>query len=168
MTKSNKEVSELLDPLAAIQARYAINDLLDEYCLAMDLRDRERWLGIWHDDGIFDVDYPRQVCRGHSEILGWIEQVWQSFDILNHFSANHRIVMVDADHATGVSHASAMHIMTDGSYVVGAANYRDTYERRDGCWRIAYRKVLVNHLAKLPDVQVLLRADQNAEIIDFQ
>jgi hypothetical protein len=140
-----------------LSARLQIKEAMDKYALGIDLRDPERFLGAWHEDAVFDVDHPPQICTGHSEILGWAESVWQLFDVLNHFTMNHIIDFEGDDKASGVGHAAAMFVMADGAYVTAAAIYYDKYEMRDGVWRMTYRKVDVNHLSEHPQAVTTVR-----------
>ena len=138
-------------------ARLQIKQAMDNYALGIDMRDIDRFLRAWHEDAVFDVDHPAQICNGHAEIRGWVEGVWESFDVLNHLSTNHAIDFVDDAHAKGVGHAGAMFVMADGAYVTAAATFDDKYELRDGTWRMTYRKVDVNHLTQHPQAVTTVR-----------
>jgi hypothetical protein len=58
-----------------------------------------------------------------------------------HFMCNHVIEVLDADHATGVVYA-LVHQEADGRWSVTALQYWDRYERVDGRWRFAERRML--------------------------
>lgn len=49
-----------------------------------------------------------------------------------------------------------MFVMANGAYVTGAAIFDDRFERRDGVWKLSYRKVDVNHLSELKGAVVTL------------
>ena len=49
-----------------------------------------------------------------------------------------------------------MFVMADGAYVTGPAIFDDRFERRDGVWRMSYRRVDVNHLAEIKGAVVTL------------
>ena len=149
--------SDTAADLAELLARLQIKQAMDNYALGIDMRDLDRFLLAWHEDAVFDVDHPAQICNGHAEIQGWVEGVWESFDVLNHLSTNHVIDFVDDTHATGIGHAGAMFVMADGAYVTAAAVFDDRYELRDGVWRMAFRKVDVNHLTQHPGAVTTVR-----------
>jgi SnoaL-like domain len=136
-----------------LEARLQIQTAIDSYALGLDTRDLERFLHAWHEDAIWDVDHPPAVCRGHGEIAAFAEASWRDIAVLNHFTMNH-IVDLDGEKASGVGHASAMMVSSAGLYITAAAVFHDTYERRDGTWRLSYRKVALNHWSEHPHAVV--------------
>jgi hypothetical protein len=154
------EMSELQTAgvdLGELAARLQIENAINNYALGIDLRDRDRFLGAWHEDAVFDVDHPPQICTGHGEISEWVENVWEVFDVLNHLTMNHTITFESPTEASGVGHAGAFFVMKDGAYITGGAFYFDKYELRDGTWRMTYRKTDVNHLTEHPGAVTTLR-----------
>ena len=125
-----------------------------DYGYGMDLRRPEQWLRAFHEDAVYDVDHPKRTCRGHADLRDWVQGVWDGFEITNHFTPNEQVTFVDDDHATGEGRGGVMFVMRDGSYVTGAAVFEDEFERRDGVWKISYRRVDVNHLAQHPTALV--------------
>jgi len=140
--------------------RFEIEQLLTSYGYAIDRRDRELWLQVWHENAIYDVVCPRQTCTGHAELLIWLDAVGRDFQITNHFGTNTQIHFTGTDTATAVGRCAAMFVGTDGSYSIGAATYDDRLERRDGQWRLSYRRVDANHLAFPKEVNLVLNPDR--------
>ncbi len=138
-------------------ARLQIKAAVDNYALGLDTRDPDRFLSAWHEDAVWDVDHPPAVCRGHGQITEFAEASWREFKVLNHFTMNHVVDFdggVGGGKASGLGHAGAMMVSADGLYLTAAAVFHDTYERRDGVWRMTYRKVGLNHWAEHPHAVV--------------
>jgi len=140
--------------------RFEIEQVLNAYGYAIDRRDKTLWRQVWHTDAVYDVVCPRQHCRGHTELLAWLAAVGREFQITNHFTTNVQITFDSLDCATAIGRCAAMFVGADGRYAIGAANYEDRLERRDGNWRLAYRRVDANHLAVLGSVQLVLNPDR--------
>jgi hypothetical protein len=147
--------------LEELQARLQIQAAIDCYALGIDLRDMKRFLGAWHEDAVLEVNHPPAICDGRSAIAEFIEASWDEVKVLNHFTMNHAVEF-DGDTATGVGHAGAMMVSADDVYVTAAATFYDTYEPRDGVWRISRRKVELNHWAEHPQATVALDFGQPA------
>ena len=145
--------------LAELEARLQIKAALDSYALGVDIRDMDRFLSAWHEDAVMEENQPPTVLTGHREISEFIEAAWKQFKVLNHFTMNH-VVEFDGGKATGLGHAAAMMVRADDVYITAAAEFYDTYERRDGVWRISRRRVEINHVAEHPQavVSVVARA----------
>lgn len=139
-----------VDDLAQIQW------VVDDYGYGMDRRDEAQWLRTWHTDAVYDVDHPKRICTGHEELLDWVKGVWSFFKITNHFTPNEQVTFTGEDTATGLGRGGVMFVMETGAYVTGAAIFDDRFERRDGVWKLAYRKVDVNHLAEIKGAVVTL------------
>lgn len=148
---------------AAATDREQILWALDDYAHGIDLQDPEQWLRAWHSDAIFDVDHPKRVCDGHVDLLDWASGVWAQFEVTNHITTNEQITLTSETTATGLGKAVALFVMKDGSYVTAAATYDDKFERRNGVWRLSYRKVDVNHLASHPQAQLVLHPAKNEQ-----
>lgn len=149
--------------LTELQVRAQIKDALDCYALGLDTEDIDRFLNAWHEDATWDVDHPPTLCRGHAEITDYARAQWQNFTVINHFTTNHTITIESEDNASGIGHAAAILIPTAGHYTTAAAVFHDRYERRDGLWRIAFRKVDLNHWAEHLQASVNLKFEENQQ-----
>ena len=143
-----------VDVAPRLEDRAQIQWAVDDYGYGMDRRDSEQWLRAFHADAVYDVDHPKRICQGHDDLLDWVQGVWTGFKVTNHFTPNEQVTFTGDDTATGLGRGAVMFVMADGTYVTGAAIFDDKFERRDGSWKIAYRKVDVNHLAQLRDALV--------------
>lgn len=129
--------------LAEIGARMEIERATNNYALGLDMRDVDRLLSAFHEDAVW-VDSPTGSRNGHAEIADVFSQS-DSFKSTNHFTMNNIVDFQSDDKATGLSHAGTMFVLGDGTYVTSAGFYHDRYEKRDGVWRISYRKIEFNH-----------------------
>ena len=141
---------------ARLEDRSQIQYAVDDYGYGMDRRDAEQWLRAWHEDAVYDVDHPKRICRGHDDLLDWVQGVWKAFQVTNHFTPNEQVTFTGPDTATGLGRGGVMFVMADGSYVTGAALFDDKFERRNGVWKLSYRRVDVNHLAEIKGAVVTL------------
>ncbi len=141
----NSPAADLVEWSTRLQIRAAI----DNYATGLDTRDLARFLTAWHGDAVFEVDQPPALYTGHGELAEFAETSWERVMVHNHFVTND-IVELATEKATGICNAVAMLVSADNRYITAAAHYDDTYERRDGRWRITHRKARLNHWAEHP------------------
>lgn len=109
------------------------------YCRAVDRIDRELLLRCYHDDAIDD----HGVVRGTPvEFADWVAPHIAREAGASHMIANHHCD-IDGD----VAHAETYFVVTtmrhsEPKLVLTGGRYIDRFERRDGRWAIAARKVL--------------------------
>jgi ketosteroid isomerase-like protein len=131
----------------------ALTALAYRYASAVDQRDREMLLSVFHHDAILRVirrgpDGQERISirTGHREV-GEITELISRYDRTFHFVGNHRYELSD-DHATGEVYCMARHLTLDdrgGSDVVMFIRYRDLYRRgADAAWLVAERDVQVD------------------------
>jgi hypothetical protein len=128
--------------LARLTAQSDIKKALDDYVLGIDGRDKARWLAAFHPDAVYEVDYPKAVVKGHEEILQWVREPWE-FQTITHITGNHHIEVLDDTHASGEGRGVGIFKIKDGSTILATAKLEDRYLKRDGVWRISYRKVII-------------------------
>lgn len=154
MSRSSSGELTVEEAVAHLVAREGINRAFDAYALGMDLRDLDRFLSAWHDDAVFIQDNPKGEFVGHKQLQAWVESVWAGYATTNHLVGNLAIDFKGPGRASAVGGCVGLLVQSDGSYQPGGAHYFDRYERRDGVWRISYRKCWVSHLAVLPGAQL--------------
>ena len=152
---TNQPAKELQRRLDELTARLEIESALHDYSVGIDDRDPQRWLSAFHEDAVFDVDFPPAVLHGHQEILRWAQGVWE-FQTISHLTGNHRITLVDTDTATGVGHGLGIFKLLDGAVILANARLEDRYARRDGNWKILRRKVGLVSSFRLNEVTDLI------------
>lgn len=127
-------------------ARHAIENLIAEYAHGADLRDRDRFAAVWHDDARWDLDGTE--LTGIEAILAGLGGFWDAFAQMFHVFGSISIA-IDGDTATGESTVHAVLVDNDGQAKHAVGRYVDTYTRVDGRWGIATRTTSIGRLADL-------------------
>jgi len=137
--------------------RAQIQDLIALYCRAIDRRDEAILRSLYHEDAIED----RGEGIFHGRAHDWISQtmpVLPVFEITQHAITN-CLIDIEGDSATGETYFHAYHRFGEppettadekleiewpaaGTEMILAGRYLDRFERRDGGWKIAYRKMV--------------------------
>ena len=139
--------------LDAIESRSAMHELVSDYCHGFDKRDWPRFLAIWWPDANWDIGPPFGAFDGHDGIAHVTRSIlWEAWLASSHFTTNLVISHDGADKATGISDVDCIGTTSDGQAQTVSATYYDEFERRDGVWKIARRKVAMHHFNPLPGV----------------
>jgi hypothetical protein len=141
-----------VEDLATLADRAAIHDVLMRYYRSVDRTD---WQGIrdcFHPDadldyGVFfrgDLDAFMEYLEGPTALGGFERTV--------HFAGN-ELIELEGDSARTETYCIAHHEPLDehdwaGAFVIVWLRYVDRFERRDGAWRSARRKVAVEWVRK--------------------
>lgn len=131
--------------------RLALRELAARYAHAVDRRDRDMFLSVFHPDGtlvLTDYSDPSVVTatlRGHGELAAVTARITR-YDKTFHFvgTANYD---VGRDQATGEVYCVAHHLtpgLHGGTDYVMLVRYQDRYSRRDGRWAIDERRLVVD------------------------
>lgn len=132
------------------ESRTEIADLVSHYCRGCDTRDPELFMSIWHDDAAYNVGGPFGAYQDHAGILAGIQEIWEALPETHHWTTNLVLDFSDSDHATGKCDVVCECIDHDGKFLLISASYDDTFERRDGTWRIAYRDLTLHYRRSVP------------------
>ena len=136
-----------------IESRFAMHELVSDYCHGFDKRDWERFKAIWWDDAVWEIGPPFGNFEGHEGIAHVTKDIlWDAWLASSHFTTNLVIQFADDDHASGVSDVDCIGTTSDGQAQTVSASYYDDFERRDGVWKIVRRKVKMYHFNPLPGV----------------
>lgn len=142
--------AELLHRIDRLESRFAMLDLTSDYCHGFDKRDFDRFLAIWWEDCVWNIGPPFGRFDGHEGIHRAIYDIlWPAWNQSTHCTTNLRVTFSDDDHATGVCDVDCIGTTSDGQAQTVAATYRDSFERRDGIWKIARRDVTMHHFSPL-------------------
>jgi ketosteroid isomerase-like protein len=128
-------MNELEQRIDRLESREAIRQLVSQYGVLIDARDLDALTPLFTDD----VRVTRTE-QGHRPMRMLLEGLVRQFTTSIHFVGNHTIDFVDSDHANGVVYCRAEHEVGD-QWIVMAIQYWDRYERRNGAWLFAGRKV---------------------------
>ena len=159
MNKDSGSLAEQVELLLArvdeLESRSAMRDLVSDYCIGFDRHDWDRFIGIWHEDAVWAIGDPFGEFVGHDGIREAVfEVLYPAWRETNHLSTNLRIEFSDADHALGRCDVDCMGAAPDGVVQMVGASYMDTFERRDGIWKIARREVQMHYFNPLPGVEM--------------
>jgi gamma-hexachlorocyclohexane dehydrochlorinase len=147
------EITNLEERLDRIESRFAMHDLVSDYCHGFDKRDWERFSAIWWPDAVWDIGPPFgkfEASEGVAHVTN--EILWPAWLSTIHFTTNLVIKFDGKDRATGVCDVDCIGTTADGQAQTVGASYFDIFERRDGVWKIAHRKVKMYHFNPLPGV----------------
>lgn len=149
------DVDALLTRLDHLESRFAIQDLVSDYCLGFDKRDWSRFLNIWWEDCVWDIGVPFGRFEGHDGIRRAIYDIlWPAWMQSTHFTTNLRLTFNGPDSATGICDVDCIGTTSDGQAQTIAATYRDLFDRRGGQWRIARRAVTMHHFSPLTGIKL--------------
>lgn len=128
-----------------VVAEAEIRDVHLRYCRANDRRDEDLMRSCFHPDAIVelhkDLDVEAFIAFGR-HILGLYTQTWHN--------TGNQLVEVEGDAAWAEHYTISSHRMAadqDGPERdwIAHGRYVDRMEKRDGTWRIARRKLLVDY-----------------------
>jgi SnoaL-like domain len=134
-----------------IADRLAIRELIDAYAHFADRRQPDEQAALYDDDARTLVysdpaaSEPAQVLTGHAEHAEGF-RVLSQYTATMHFNGQSTIEL-DGDRATGETYTLAHHLLdTDEgrTLLVLFIRYEDSFVKRDGTWRFAERKLLID------------------------
>lgn len=132
-TQRDDQIQDLLD-------RWAINDLLVGYCRGIDRLDRELVLSCFHPDAYDD----HGSVKGSPEQL--VDRIFSRPPEHQASFSEHKLTNVcldiRGDTAWGECYVT-MHQLRDSELVRGDGRFIDRFERRNGEWKIAHRRVVL-------------------------
>ncbi len=123
----------------------AIRQLKARYCRFLDTKDVESWRGVFAADVVVTLDMA--VSTGGTDpqtapplqgvdnfvpmVMGGLETV-----ATMHHCHTPEITLTSPKTATGIWAMEDLLMFGDGRELHGAGHYHETYEKRDGSWRI--------------------------------
>ncbi len=133
--------------LALLVDRQDILDTVTRFARAMDRFDRELFLSAFHADAVIDAG---SYVGGPAELYDWARDLHDAgqsatlHNLLNHSCE------VDGD----VAHAETYYLFIgrnrDETNWSAGGRYLDRFERRDGAWRIAFRRTTLEWSGLVP------------------
>ena len=120
----------------------ALRDVLLRYCRGVDRGDEALLLSVYHPDAYEDHahlfqgsarDFVRRVMEMYADRPTPMQHILTNITL-----------EIEGDVAYGESYIAVRHaIVPDDRHADGFARYLDRFERRDGEWRIARRKLVL-------------------------
>lgn len=145
--------------LEALETRMALVDLTSDYCHGFDKRDLDRFMAIWWEDAVWEIGPPFGNFEGHAGIThAVVDILWPAWAMSTHYTTNQRFAAEGPGAMTGVCDVYCIGNTSDGQAQTVAATYFDSFTRRDGVWKIARRRVTMQHFSPL--VGITLAAPQ--------
>jgi gamma-hexachlorocyclohexane dehydrochlorinase len=136
-----------------LETRLALQDLVSDYCLGFDKRDMARFIAIWWPDAVWEIGPPFGDFVGHDGVNRAVYDIlWPAWGTSTHYTTNLRVTPVSVDVAEGICDVYCIGNSSDGQAQTVAATYTDRFERRDGVWKIARRKVTMQHFSPLTGI----------------
>lgn len=138
-----------------LESRAALRDIITDYCQGFDRHNWEQFIAAWHEDAVWEIGPPFGTFEGHAGIKTAVMDVlYPAWRETHHLSSNLKLTFKDADHAHGVSDVDCMGATADNIVQMISATYTDDFERRDGVWKIARRKVKIHYFNPIPNAQM--------------
>ena len=148
-------VEDLIRRVDELESRAALRDLVTDYCRGFDSHDWETFVSIWHEDAIWEIGPPFGTFEGHAGIreavMDILYPLWRE---THHLTSNLKVEFDGPDRASGVCDVDCMGATKDDIVQMISATYSDNFERRDGAWRIARRKVQIHYFNPVPGAQM--------------
>jgi ketosteroid isomerase-like protein len=131
---TDADLRELLD-------KQALTELVTRLSRAVDRCDEELLLSCYWEDALDDHGAYKGDPRGFLEHLRK-RTMDPTTGPLQHAISN-LLFELDGDQAYGEVYVESRAVAPDGTVQRGLARYVDRYERRDGDWRVAHRRVIL-------------------------
>ncbi|MEX2236129.1 MAG: nuclear transport factor 2 family protein [Dehalococcoidia bacterium] len=124
-----------------LEWREAIRRLIADYCHGVDKHDVDRFMNIWQEDAAWEIGGPFGDYYGKAEVRHClVDLIWPALPETHHWTTN-LVLEFDGSSAKGMCDVDCTATDSEGRPLLIAASYFDDYERRDGDWKIAKRKV---------------------------
>lgn len=136
-----------MDDIAELMARVKIQDALLRYARGVDRKDWDMVRGSFHPDAI---DSHGEFLGNSEEFIDWVTRRHAKIPFSVHFLGNCLIDFLGDDAAAVETYFIAMQrreTAQNGAPATGTdveifGRYCDRFEKRDGAWKIAGRKVV--------------------------
>lgn len=127
-----------------IDDRQAITGVLVDYCFYLDRMELDSLADLFTAGCLVEFGPDDRLnSRGRDALAKSLQRMWRWRRTSHHLS-NVRIEFAGPDEARATSYVLAWHERSDGSTATVYGQYLDRFERREGRWRIAGRRMLMN------------------------
>lgn len=124
--------------------RQAITDVLVGYCGALDRMDLDALAALFTADCVVEFGPDERLnSRGREALAKSLERMWRWTRTSHHLS-NVLIKFSGSDEAKSTAYVLAWHERPDGSTATVYGQYHDRFQRVDGRWLIAERRMFEN------------------------
>lgn len=130
----------------SLQDRIAICELKARYCRLLDTKRWVDWIELFTEDFLLDT----QEAGGPPPIKGRADAIAMVRQTIETARTAHQVhspeIVIDGDAATGIWAMQDRVVFEGGVAITGYGHYTETYEKRDGAWRIASSKLTRLHM----------------------
>ena len=138
---------EMIAALEEVQAQQAAARLISEYALAVDSRDVDRFMAIWHPEAIWVIGGDT-VVDGLDAIRAVAETLWSTYSETHHWFANPSFTVAgETMHGECTTNATLQEVA--GTTYRAAATYVDEYAKSEGRWLIYRRATTITFWAPM-------------------
>jgi ketosteroid isomerase-like protein len=158
---SDKRLRELLD-------KQELYELVIRAAHAVDRADTELLLSCYHPDGFDDHGSFRGGPREFAEFLqnGTLNPEVQAGPVQH--SITNAVFEIDGDVAYGHSYCDLRRTLPNGTIQRDLGRYVDRFERRDGVWKLAHRRVISESPAHGYDTSMFIPSQRNRTDISYE
>lgn len=134
-----------------IEERIALQDLMTDYCYAVDkLTDVEELLDLFTDDAVLDfTGVGLRKMGGKSEFKQFYDEVFADMSHHQHYISNFRVESYDGDKAVMRAYVQGLGRARDGNEVLVHVRYRMDCVKVADQWKC--QKYWINSAMPLPD-----------------
>lgn len=114
------------------------------YCRGVDRRDFDLVRSLYWDDAI--DDHGGMFCGSPDDYVAWLLKALELLDCTVHAISN-SLIVVDVDTAQGEHYSYNFHRTREAprQEIIIHGRYLDRYEKREGVWKFAHRKIVFDH-----------------------
>lgn len=122
--------------------RQEILDCVSRYCRAVDRHDRELLASVFHPDAVADLGEWAGSTR---DLFAWVDETHRARDLAHSHNITSHTCEIDSGTAHAESYVIQARLQRDGRTAsVFGGRYLDRFERRNGEWRIAHRRLVID------------------------
>jgi ketosteroid isomerase-like protein len=126
---------------SVLEEKDRIRELLASYCFHYDEAQFDRWLALWTEDGVLDID--GRLMSGREGLEGFTKAavLVDGRPPMKHIVMN-EVISVEGDAATSRCYLLVVRKAPDGALAASTAGtYEDRLVKRNGRWYFARRKL---------------------------
>jgi hypothetical protein len=132
------------DALQTLLDKQAIRDAVMRYCRGVDRLDPEMIRSAYHPDG---YDDHGDLKGSRDDYIATLVPLLRSHYVSTSHNVANQLIEIDGDRALSESYLIAVHVTeSEGSQwqEIVFGRYVDSFEKRDGEWRIAHRICVID------------------------
>ena len=148
---SDSPANTLEERVRRIEDRFAIQDLVAEYCSGIDNRDLDRFISCFTSDAVVRHQDGVMELHGRDAIHEYYTRRFRDYGVTFHYPHLHTVELEDDSTAQGVVTGHA-EMGLSGEGWIAALRYTDQYRVEDGRWKFAERVIATWYYMRLADL----------------